>query len=132
MEASTAAIALSYGQQYIDSRMATSFDVLIIGNGALPLSTAVALLRREPQLRLALVGPRERPGGASLVAGAMTRTFAEVTDGGLNHVGGRLKHALAVEALRSWPQWLTRLAQRSERIREIGAHLRTLIEVHGG
>jgi hypothetical protein len=57
-------------------------------------------------LRIALIGPADRPGSASMAAGAMLNVFGEVEAGGLAHPRTRAKFALAREALALWPSWL--------------------------
>jgi glycine oxidase len=83
-----------------------NFDVLVVGNGVLGASSALALLQREPKLRVGLVGQRSRPYSASAAAGAMNGCFGEVTSALLATSHGRTKLKMAVEATKRWPQWL--------------------------
>ncbi|MDR0996412.1 MAG: hypothetical protein LBL69_01970, partial [Zoogloeaceae bacterium] len=55
---------------------------LIVGNGILALCTAFRLSRQAaPGDEIVLVGPRARPGSATLAAGAMLNVYAEMTPG---------------------------------------------------
>ncbi len=90
--------------------MVVTADVVIVGNGALGLSVAVATALRDRSLRIVVVGPEARPGSASVAAGAMLNCFAEVTARTGEHPASRAKFALAREASRLWPGWLERLA----------------------
>jgi glycine oxidase len=88
----------------------TSYDIAIVGNGILGCATALELLRRDPSLRVAVIGPGGRRFGATPAAGAMLNCFAEVTHRTLSSPAGRAKLELAADALRAWPQWLAELA----------------------
>ena len=55
-------------------------DLTIVGNGILGLMTAYELTNRNPSLKVAIVGPADRAGGASQAAGAMLGCFGEITD----------------------------------------------------
>ncbi|OON82761.1 NAD(P)/FAD-dependent oxidoreductase [Streptomyces tsukubensis] len=81
-------------------------DVAVAGNGVLGLSTALELVRRSPKLRVVVVGPANRPGSATVAAGAMLNCFAEVTDSVGHHPASLAKFALARAALDAWPDWL--------------------------
>ena len=85
--------------------MRRSYDLIIIGNGILGSAVAFTLRERAPALRIALIGPRDRPGSASQAAGAMLNVFGEVEAGSLAHPLQRYKFALAREALALWPAW---------------------------
>ncbi|HEU4408226.1 MAG TPA: FAD-binding oxidoreductase [Polyangiaceae bacterium] len=84
----------------------STYDVVVAGNGVLGLSTAWALSLRDPRLRVAVVGPSGRPGGASGAAGAMLGCYGEVTAPLLRTEAGRAKLAKAALAARLWPAWL--------------------------
>jgi glycine/D-amino acid oxidase-like deaminating enzyme len=58
--------------------MAERYDVIVIGNGAVGLSIAHRLKARAPELRLAVIGERARPGGASPAAGAMLNAWGDL------------------------------------------------------
>ncbi|RKG93864.1 NAD(P)/FAD-dependent oxidoreductase [Corallococcus terminator] len=84
----------------------STYDVVVAGNGALGLATARALSLQDPNLRIAVVGPAGRPGGASGAAGAMLGCYGEVTAPLLRTAPGRARHAQGVLASRLWPEWL--------------------------
>ncbi|GGV65815.1 hypothetical protein GCM10010277_73180 [Streptomyces longisporoflavus] len=86
-----------------------SADVVVVGNGVLGLSVAVAVARRAPALRVAVIGPPERPGAASAAAGAMFNCFGEVTQYTARHPAAEAKFAIGRQALDMWPQWLDML-----------------------
>lgn len=89
--------------------MTTTYDVVVVGNGMLGCATALALVRAQPGLRVAVVGPADREGGASAAAGAMLNCFGEVTYRTLGSAPGKAKLELALEALEMWPAWLDEL-----------------------
>nr|WP_154958166.1 FAD-dependent oxidoreductase [Paenibacillus xylanexedens] len=80
------------------------FDVVVVGNGVLGLSLALTLVKNN--LQVALIGESTRPWSASTAAGAMLGCYGEVTSTLLKSEHGRLKHDLAVRALRLWDEWL--------------------------
>nr|AYM52397.1 FAD-dependent oxidoreductase [Cystobacter sp.] len=83
-----------------------TYDIVVAGNGALGLATARALSLQDPALRIAVVGPAARPGGASGAAGAMLGCYGEVTAPLLRTAPGRAKLAKGMLAARLWPSWL--------------------------
>ncbi|MFG2142252.1 NAD(P)/FAD-dependent oxidoreductase [Streptomyces sp. NPDC048650] len=86
-----------------------TFDVVVVGNGALGLSLAVVLLRRG--LRVAVVGDGRRPMAASSAAGAMNGCFGEVTATTMATVHGRARLEMDVVAARMWEDWLAGLEE---------------------
>ena len=90
-----------------------NFDVLVIGNGVLGLSTAYALTLENPNLKIAVLGPFRRKGSASLAAGAMLNCFAEIGKLTFKSKHNINKFKLAQKALKLWPSW----------IEQINAHL---------
>jgi glycine oxidase len=87
----------------------TSFDVVVVGNGALGSAVARALGQRDDRLRVAVVGPGARPRSASKAAGAMLGRFGEVTRQLRETEAGREKLALCRRAGELWPSWLASL-----------------------
>ena len=55
-------------------------DLSIVGNGILGLMTAFELTNRDPNLKIAVIGPSDQKGGASQASGAMLGCFGEITD----------------------------------------------------
>lgn len=87
----------------------STFDVIVVGNGALGHATARALVEADPSVRVGLVGPAARTGGASRAAGAMLGCFGEVTRRLLLSPVGHHKIQAAVDSTKLWPQWLESL-----------------------
>ena len=58
--------------------MSDNFDVIIIGNGCIGLGLARQLQQEAPGLKVAVVGPADRAGAATMAAGAMLALWAEV------------------------------------------------------
>ena len=83
------------------------FDAVVVGNGVLGASAALALARAGASV--ARVGGAARRFAASTAAGAMLGCFAEVTAAHLASPAGRAKIALAVEATARWAPWLASL-----------------------
>lgn len=88
---------------------AANYDVVVIGNGVLGMATAHALQLRNPDARVAVVGPAARPGAASAAAGAMMGCYGEVTAQLLRTEAGRAKLAKGLLAAQHWPAWLDSL-----------------------
>ena len=84
-------------------------DIVIIGNGILGCATALELSWRDSNLRIAVIGPAKRPGGATVAAGAMLGCFAEVNHRTLSSAAGRAKLEVSLRALEMWPAWLDEL-----------------------
>lgn len=57
--------------------MNQAFDVVIVGNGAIGTYMACKFIEADPNLKVALVGPKDRRNSASTAAGAMANVFAE-------------------------------------------------------
>lgn len=86
------------------------FDVVVFGNGVIGSAIAFRLKRKNPDLKLAIVGPRSRTGAASLAAGAMLGCFAEVTKYTFKDAASKAKFALSWTAEQKWPAWLREIS----------------------
>ena len=86
-----------------------SIDLAIVGNGVLGLMTALELGSRDPSLKIAIIGPSDRYGGASQAAGAMLNCFGEITTMTFRSKESRQKFELARAALKCWPEFLLSL-----------------------
>lgn len=81
--------------------------IAIIGNGILALSTAFRLAPRlSPSDTITIIGPAARPGSATLAAGAMLNSFAEVDVGGLESDAAMYHFELSHLATRMWPDFI--------------------------
>lgn len=85
------------------------FDVLVVGNGVLGLSTAYALTLEDPHLKIAVIGPFKRKGGATLAAGAMLNCFAEIDKHTFQSKHTLNKFNIAKQALKMWPSWIEQI-----------------------
>lgn len=82
------------------------YDIVIIGNGVLGLSTALSLAALDPSLKIGVIGPESREGGASIAAGAMLNAFAEITSTSLKSYAGQEKFNLSLQASKKWRSWI--------------------------
>ncbi len=90
------------------------FDIIIIGNGILGLSTAHALMLEDPNLSIALIGPSHRSGGATMAAGAMLGCFGEVTKYTFQSEPAVQKFELSIRAKTMWDDWLESINMRNK------------------
>jgi glycine/D-amino acid oxidase-like deaminating enzyme len=95
--------------------MKQAFDVALVGNGIIALSIAWELKRRDPALRIAILGPLDQLGAGSTAAGAMLGCFAEVTHRSLRSSAGKEKFKLGRLSSRRWQSWVNELNQTSTR-----------------
>ncbi len=86
-----------------------TYDIIIIGNGILGLSTALSLALLDSSLKIRVIGPETREGGASVAAGAMLNTFAELTSTSLKSYAGQEKFNLSLQASKRWDAWIQRI-----------------------
>ncbi len=87
--------------------------IAVVGNGAIGLQSAWALLEEFPEAQVVLVAPRARPGCASLAAAAMFNSFAEVEAHMLENHYEREKFAFNRAAAPLWPALLEKLRRDS-------------------
>ena len=80
-------------------------NTVIIGNGIVALSIAFRLLQRAGASdRIIVVGPKARPGSATLAAAAMLNSFAEIDAGGLESELDLFRFEMSHLATRMWPK----------------------------
>ncbi len=84
-------------------------DVVVIGNSALGLASARALVEQDPNCRVAVIGPNARPRAASLAAGAMLGAFGEIVAPLLKTEIGRAKIAESMQVRSMWDEWVAGL-----------------------
>jgi glycine/D-amino acid oxidase-like deaminating enzyme len=91
-----------------------SFDVVVVGNGVIGLSIALAVVNEQPSASIAVIGPVDRDGGATAAAGAMLGCFGEVTATTITSQHGQRKLELAIAARNLWPGWLDQLGPQPQ------------------
>lgn len=96
-----------------DPRISTHADLVVIGNGVVGLSTALACRHRHPDQRIVLVGPSHRAGAASPAAAAMLAAASEARPSTFDDPGTTAWLHLVCQAVRHWPEWLAEVAERS-------------------
>jgi len=80
--------------------------VVVIGNGIVALTSVFRLLQRSgPDLRVTLVGDGQRTGSASLAAGAMLNSFAEVEYDTFKSELDTYRFELSHLATQMWPKF---------------------------
>jgi len=86
-----------------------SFDVVVVGGGAIGLAIAHELAQRRSGI--ALISPRVPIGAASTAAGAMIDAFGEMSEMKSSDDAARLE--IEIEAQRMYPKWLEGITERS-------------------
>ena len=87
----------------------TTVDLTIVGNGILGLMTAYELTNRDPKLKVAVIGPADREGGASQASGAMLGCFGEITDLTFFNDQAEKRFMMAYDAHKRWPSVIEQL-----------------------
>ncbi len=93
------------------AQQSQSFDIAIVGNGSVASALAFELQRRNEGISIAIVGPKDRAGSASMAAGAMLNVFAELDAGLLDIPIFQHKFELARQATELWPGWVAELKE---------------------
>lgn len=89
--------------------MNKNFDTIIIGNGSIGCGIAFELLSKNINLKIALIGPIDFNGSASLAAGAMLNNFGEIEYDTLSNKYALSKIKMLIKAKKMWPQHLKKL-----------------------
>ncbi|MCI5056569.1 MAG: FAD-binding oxidoreductase, partial [Flavobacteriales bacterium] len=104
-------------------------DVLIIGDGILGISVALALTNEQQDIRITIIGENKSgvESSSSLAAGAMLGCFGEVTDLTLKSKHGRYWLDIAKQAKGLWPQWIETINQLTSKTNHLkinyGTHI---------
>jgi len=81
-------------------------NTIIVGNGILGLSIAFRLVQRiGPDDKITIIGKSSRPGSATLPAGAMQNSFAEIEVGSLSSDVDLFRFELSHLATQMWPDF---------------------------
>ena len=114
-----------------DPRISMDADLVVVGNGVVGLSTALACRQRDPDQRILLIGPSHRLGAASPAAAAMLAAASEVRPSTFDDPGMTSWIELVCEAVRHWPEWLAEVAERSRVPSSLVPHITRGIAVVG-
>lgn len=91
-----------------------TYDVIVVGNGALGLGTAYELRKRDSNLSIAVVGPSHRTGAATMAAGAMINVWAEMAAGQFDNPALADRADLTIEAMALWDKHCEGLSEFAE------------------
>ena len=89
--------------------MIKTYDVIIVGNGIIGMSTALSLTLYDPTLKVAVIAPENRLNGATPASGAMLGCFGEVTESTFKSKPALIKLEMAIKSLSLWPEWLNKI-----------------------
>lgn len=89
------------------------YDIAIVGNGILGLTLAYFLKEQDNGLKIALIGPKNRPGCATLAAGAMINVWSELTNGQFENEALKDRFALTRKGGQAWRDLSVDLSQRT-------------------
>jgi glycine/D-amino acid oxidase-like deaminating enzyme len=92
----------------------TTYDIAVVGNGCLGLGLAYELQKREPKLKLAVIGPAARTGGATVTAGAMINVWAELAIGQFENPALAQRAELGIRAFGMWDALCSELSEFSD------------------
>lgn len=81
------------------------FDIAIIGNGVLALSTAYYLSKMESKIKICIIGPNHRKASATNAAGAMLSCFSEVTKSTFSNHFAKTKFENTLTSVKLWKAW---------------------------
>lgn len=94
-------------------------NVAIVGNGILGLTLAFRLVTNHG-VKVTIIGPSDRNGGASPAAGAMLNSFAEITDGSLDSEISLQHFGMSYLATQMWPDFERQIIENAGSLLPIG------------
>lgn len=103
------------------------YDIIIIGNGILAYSSAYRLLKKDPTVKIAIIGPQNPRGSATFAAGAMLNSYAELTNTTLLSSAGSVKFEMARKASQLWPGWVKEINEDLKDDQQIEIKLGTYV-----
>lgn len=96
--------------------MSSKYDVIVVGNGSIGSFVACDIIRKNPSLRVAVLGHESRRDAASSASGAMANVFAEMehphTSSSADTNRRYLK--LGVEGSKGWVKFLEDIARSND------------------
>jgi len=96
-----------------------TYDIAIIGNGILGSTLSLELTKINKNLKILLLGPKNKFGSASVASGAMLNVFAEIENSFLDNKFLTKRFELGVQALKMWKNHHSNLEKQSKEKIEI-------------
>jgi glycine/D-amino acid oxidase-like deaminating enzyme len=88
-----------------------SYDIVVVGNGAVGSTLAYELRRRDAKAKIAIVGPAARRGCATVTAGAMINVWAEISKGQFDDPALADRGKISIESFDLWDPWCEALSE---------------------
>ena len=89
------------------------YDIAIVGNGILGSTLSLELKKINKNLKIALIGPKNKFGSASVASGAMINVFAEIENNFLDNKYLAKRFDLDIKALQLWKKHHKNLENQS-------------------
>ena len=89
------------------------YDIAIIGNGIIGLSTALSLSESQEKLNIIVIGPKLRTGAATPAAAAMLNSFAEIDYSSFKSKFSKEYFDLSRKATAVWPEFEKKILEYS-------------------
>ena len=91
------------------------YDVIIIGNGILGTTLAWELSKQQKNIKIALIGPKNKFGSGSKASGAMINVFAEIESDFMSDFYLKKRFEMAVSALNMWKDHHLKIQSQSKK-----------------
>ena len=91
------------------------YDVIIIGNWILGTTFAWELSKQQKNIKIAIIGPKNKFGSGSKASGAMINVFAEIESDFMSDYYLKKRFEMAVSALDMWKSHHLRIQNQSKK-----------------
>lgn len=85
--------------------------IILIGNGILSLMTALRIIQRDSNVKITIIGPKDREGCASVAAPAMLNSYAELIRGSLDTDIDKRKFEISRISSQKWKMLFNNLEE---------------------
>lgn len=89
----------------------SNYDVVVVGNGILGLTVSYFLKKKDPSLKVALIGKKSRPGCATLAAAAMLNLWCEIGPGQFENEALAKRFSLTRQGFDNWSAFAKDLSE---------------------
>lgn len=91
------------------------YDVIIIGNGILGTTLAWELSKQQKNIKIALIGPKNKFGSGSKASGAMINVFAEIESDFMSDFYLKKRFDMALKSLDMWKEHHLKIQNQSKK-----------------